>query len=84
MKTIRTCDLYYGAYLLSRGNKLEGTDVLSTGKRKVFFIFTGAQLEEDASVYASGHATVNLNSFKSSIKHLKDIIYEDVVQPTYS
>ena len=83
MTRLRTADLYYGAYLLSKGDELKNVDVQDRGKRRVFFVFTGPDLQRHALEYVNGSATVNLKDLKSSIKHLKDIIYEDIVQPTH-
>jgi len=82
MKKIRTADLYYGAYLMCNGAKL--TDTCMGGSRgdKVFFVFTGKDMARLAFEYISGEATVNLNYLKSSLKHLKDIVFELMNQKT--
>ncbi len=78
MDTIKTSDLYYGAYLLSSGGKLEGFSVeASLGCRKIFFEFSGSGLESFKTKYLSGQAVVNVRDLRSGIKHLKDIILNE-------
>ena len=78
MDTIKTSDIYYGAYLLSSGGKLEGFRLdTSFGSRKVFFEFSGTDLEGSKTRYLSGQAVANIRDLRSSIKHLKDIILNE-------
>lgn len=78
MKKLRTCDLYYGAYLLSKGSKLDRVDMPDYGKRRIFFEFTGEDLKQLALEYVGGRALVNVRDLKASLEHLKDIIYENI------
>jgi hypothetical protein len=75
---ITTQDLYCGAYLLSNGDRLDGTKLIrGRGNRPlVSFIFSGPEIEEHSRKYQNGQATVNVASFKIAIEHLKDIIFE--------
>jgi len=82
MEKIRTADLYYGAYLLSKGDKLERIEKETYGKRRVFFAFTGSDLRRHALEYVNGTAQVNLKDLKASLNRLRDIIHEDVGQLT--
>lgn len=74
---IRTSDLYYGAYLLSSGGRLEAVEAYLDGSKKVFFQFSNPRARELTKEYLSGEAVVNLKELKSSLKHLKDIIFQE-------
>ncbi len=72
---LKTNDLYYGAFLLSGGGRLEKFDIEEMGlRRKIFFEFSGERLEGLSKDYLSGSATANVREFKSAFKHLKDIV----------
>lgn len=72
---LKTNDLYYGAFLLSGGGRLEGFDVEDLGsRRKIFFEFSGDQLQTLSKEYLSGGATANVRELKGALKHLKDIV----------
>lgn len=74
MDRIRTADLYYGAYLLSCGGKLEGVE--SVDGHKFTFEISCSDARRLASQYLSGEAVVNVRYLRSSLKHLKDVIFE--------
>ena len=74
---IKTSDLFYGAYLLASGGRLEAVQANLDGSKKVSFHFSSPRVRELTKEYLSGEATVNLRHLKSSLKHLKDIIYQD-------
>lgn len=74
---VKTSDLYYGAYILSSGGRLDAVESHLDGSRKVAFCFSSPRAQELTREYLSGEATVNLRQLKSSLKHLKDIIYQD-------
>lgn len=76
LEKIKTSDLYYGAYLLSSGGKLEGVNVEERSGRKILFEFSSPHISRLAFEYISGEAVVNVRYLKSSLKHLKDIIFE--------
>lgn len=82
MRTLKTADLYYGAYLLSKGGRLEGIEKEPYGRRRVFFEFKGDNLRARALEYANGTAQVNLRDLKASLNRLRDIIHEDAGQLT--
>lgn len=72
---LKTNDLYYGAFLLSGGGRLEGFDVEDLGsRRKIFFEFSGDGLEGLSKEYLSGRALANVRELKSALKHLKEIV----------
>ena len=77
MDQIKTSDLYYGAYILSSGGRLEAVESHLDGSKKVAFRFSSPRVREITREYLSGEAVVNLRQLKSSLKHLKDIIYQD-------
>ena len=74
---IKTSDLYYGAYILSSGGRLDAVESHLDGSRKIAFQFSSPKAQELTKEYLSGEAVVNLRQLKSSLKHLKDIIYQD-------
>ena len=77
MDRIKTSDLYYGAYILSSGGRLDAVESHLDGSKKVAFQFSSPKASQISQEYLSGEATVNLRQLKSSLKHLKDIIYQD-------
>ena len=77
---VKTCDLYYGAYLLSSGGKLEAVQVHLDGSKKVYFEFSSPKIQSLAYEYTSGDAMVNVRNLKSSLQHLKDLIYQKIPQ----
>ncbi len=76
MDRIRTSDLYYGAYLMSSGEKLIEVSVEDAETRKVYFEFRGEDVAKLTNDYISGEAVVNMRQLKSSLKYLKTIVYE--------
>ena len=77
---VKTCDLYYGAYLLSSGSKLEAVQVHLDGSKKVYFEFSSPRIQSLAQEYTSGGAVVNVRNLKSSLQHLKDLIYQKIAR----
>lgn len=75
---VKTSDLYYGAYLLASGGRMDVVETALDGSKKVFFQFSSPQIQKLTQEYLSGEATVNLRQLKSSLKHLKDIIFQRV------
>ena len=76
MSNIQTQDLYYAAYLMANGGKLEDVSVVREGKRKIVFEFRGPDLIKRAHEYVSGEGVVNIRFLKSALEHLKGIIFE--------
>jgi len=72
---VKTSDLYYGAYLLARGGRIDVVETALDGSKKVFFQVSCPMIQKLTQEYLSGEATVNIRQLKSSLKHLKDIIY---------
>ena len=78
MDRIKTSDIYYGAYLLSSGGRLEGFSMNSVGlSRKITFEFTSSELERLKHEYLSGEARANVRGLRSALKHLKDIVLSE-------
>ena len=75
---VKTSDLFYGAYLLSSGGKLETVQAHLNGSKKVFFEFSSPRIDRLIQEYRSGEASVNLRQLQSSLKHLKDIIFQEI------
>ncbi len=73
---LSTTDLYEGAYLLSRGIKLEKIwQDNERRKRAVVFEFEGECLCELREKYIQGRARANIFKFKNSITELKDVMF---------
>ena len=73
----RTHDLFYAAYLLSQGARLMATHVALDGSKRVAFEFQSQRMRELNEDYLSGDAMVNLRTLKSSLHHLKDLIFKE-------
>jgi len=76
MTTVTTHDLYYSAYLLSRGSRIENIITKSNGHRQVAFEFSNPEMDRLVQEYRTGKAVTNVRQYKSSLDHLKDIIFE--------
>jgi hypothetical protein len=76
LERVKTSDLYHSAYLLSNGAKLEEIRIKGKSGRNIEFEFTGDNITKLTHEYISGDATVNLRYLKSSLNHLRDIIFE--------
>ena len=72
-----TQDLYCGAYILAKGATLEEIQLSSSqkGKPSVTFILSGQNVAELSKEFQSGHAEVNVVSFKVAMTHLKDMMF---------
>lgn len=76
-EVLKTTDLYYGAYLLVKGNTLAEIKLDSHDhKKQVRFCFRGSRLLDDANEYIQGRASCNVNQLRTSIDHLKRIAYQ--------
>lgn len=73
---VKTSDLFYGAYLLSQGSRLEGVSKDEADRRRIEFEFSSPIVDRLQFDYISGEAVVNVNFLKASLKHLKDIVFE--------
>jgi hypothetical protein len=75
---VSTQDLYYGAYLLSKGSSLADVQLGEGGRRgrpSITFVFTGENLEDLSNEFKSGQAVTNVASFKVAMTHLKDVMF---------
>jgi hypothetical protein len=69
-----TTDIFLGAYLLSSGGDLSG---ISFNDRQIAtFMFTGVDLHQLDHEYRTGTALVNPVHLRSSLNHLRDILFE--------
>lgn len=77
-ETLEITDLYYGAYLLVRGNKLDNVHLKEDGyKKQVAFCFKGGdELYKSVHEYISGRAKANVNELRGHINHLKRLTFE--------
>lgn len=75
---VTTQDLYCGAYILSKGGRLEASSLTRgrSGRPFVSFTFSGPNVEDISNEYQSGRGTADMAAFKIAMEHLKDIIYE--------
>ena len=75
---VKTTDLYHSAYLMAKGIPLGSMSVLNGGiRQKVQFVFSGngdlGQLEKE---YQQGRALINPVTLKTTILHLKEMMYD--------
>jgi len=78
-ETMEITDLYYGAYLLVRGNTLAKVHLKKESyKKQVVFCFKGEDLLRSAHEYISGRAKANVNELRGHIDHLKRIAYQTI------
>ena len=76
-RTFETSDLYYGAYLLVKGNELTKAALNGDGyKKQVTFSFQGSDVLKNAHEYISGREKVNINEFRAQMNHLKRLTFE--------
>ena len=69
---IVTNDLYFAAYLLSRGKELEKT--YSNGRRRVSFVVKGEDVKELKQLYYSGAVSLNVRTFQENLKNIRKLI----------
>ncbi len=75
---VETKDLWQSAYVLSEGGWLERVRVQErNGKREVIFCLKGDGVEELSQAFISGRAVCNVARLKSSVLHLKEVIFGD-------
>ena len=75
-ESIQTHDIYYAAYLLASGGRLEKAEVSCNGKRKVIFSFSHPNIIKLTHEYISGEGVINIRFLKSALDHLKGIVFE--------
>lgn len=69
-----TTDIFLGAFLLSSGGDLSGVNF--NKPRIATFMFTGDDLCQLGRDYQNGTALVNPVHLRSSLNHLRDILFE--------
>jgi hypothetical protein len=69
-----TSDIFLGAFLLSSGGDLSG--ISFNNQQIATFMFTGADLYQLDHAYRTGTALVNPVHLRSSLNHLRDILFE--------
>jgi hypothetical protein len=69
-----TTDIFLGAYLLSSGGDLSGINF--NDDQIATFMFTGVDLYQLDHEYRSGSALVNPVHLRTSLNHLRDILFE--------
>lgn len=70
---IKTVDLWFGAYVLTKGCKLER--VIKENDQTVVFCFLDPHRRNLEQEFISGEAMVNLTSLKASMNHIKDVMF---------
>jgi len=73
---VETADIYYAGYLMASGARLKEVKRNWSGKKQYSFVFAHDDMTPLAYGYISGQAVVNLKYLRSSIEHLKGIIFE--------
>ena len=68
-----TNDLYFAAYLLCEGYKLDR--VYHNGRHRSAFEFTGAGILEKKQAYKKGRVFLNVGSFRAQLNHIRGITY---------
>lgn len=77
--TLRTDDIFLGAFGLIRGGELERIETKSTtGRRFAVFVIRGAQ--EAEREFHRGPALVDLRLLKSEVRRLKDAAFDAIRQ----
>jgi len=75
---IESKDLWQSAYVLAKGGELE--DVRIDGhngrRRMAIFILSGPDVRELAREFRTGHALCDVVRLRSSMIHLKDLMFE--------
>jgi len=75
---VETTDLYFSAYLMTKGIPLDSMNIRNGGNRqKIIFVFSGnGELSRLNHEFQKGSALVNPIDLKKSVLHLKDMMYD--------
>lgn len=77
---IKTKDLYYAAYIVSRGGTVEDITLTEGGRRgrpsSATFVLSGENVEALSKEFLSGQASANLASFKMAMEQLKEMMFD--------
>jgi len=69
-----TTDIYLGAFLLSNGGNLSG--ITFNDRQIATFVITGKGIHQLDRDYQSGRALVNPVHLRSSLNHLRDLLFD--------
>lgn len=69
-------DLWLAAMLHSQRKKLVDVQVNKQGRFSVFFTFQGENISPTVESYCKEEATANVTSLRSSMNHLRDLIFQ--------
>jgi len=73
----KTSDLYCASYIFTEGGILKDVQIISRGDQPcVEFLFIGDDVTQLEKTYQSGKAKTDLKSFKSSMHHIKDVMFQ--------
>ena len=76
---IKTSDLYCASYIFSQGGELKEVQLSRiSGRRRAEFIFTGKNVQQLEKTFLSGKAIVDLKTFKASLNHIKDVMFQTI------
>ena len=76
---IHSSDLFESAFLLCSECRLDEVHVQEKrGKTVVTFLISGKDAEKACQAYRFGTATVNVTTLKHSLKHLKDVMFNEL------
>jgi len=72
-------DLFEVAYLLIRGFELEELSIQANrGRKVVTFILKGEGISTASQDYRNGKATANVRLLKTTVDHLKDLMFNQI------
>jgi hypothetical protein len=80
--SLLTTDIYEGAYLLSRGLKLDklwirkNSSLRGNARRSVVFEFAGIDADILRKDYRNGYASANVTKLKQALNELKDRMFD--------
>ena len=74
---IQTGDLWNCAYLVVNGVEIHDLKVTGNNvKRSVYFIFAGQKARNLNREFMAGKATANVTRLKTTMNHLKDLLFD--------
>jgi hypothetical protein len=76
---IRTSDLYCASYIFAKGGELKEVELSNgEGRHRAEFVLVGEDVHRLERLFQSGRAMVDLKTFKTSLNHLKDVMFQKI------
>ena len=77
---LRISDLWNAAFLVSGGAEIKDLIVtnFNNQKKSVYFVFNNPKAEKLNQQFISGKATANVIQLKSTMNHLKDLLFAKI------